>query len=125
MLDNILKSDNMVASKVGNLYVDRGIQEALQKTQAELNPRDGSHFFGLVDNMILHKRSWEESTVDHWNKLAQVQSGKALKLSALNKSIFDQVDSILEDDVRWRKRCTVLRGGYQVTVMSEFNVDCW
>lgn len=52
--------------------------------------------------------------MEHWNKLAQVQSGKTLKLNALNKSIFDQVDSIMEDSLRWRKRCTVLRGGYQV-----------
>jgi len=64
--------------------------------------------------MIHRKRSWEESTVEHWNKLAQVQSGKTLKLNTLNKSIFDQVDSIMEDSLRWRKRCTVLRGGYQV-----------
>ena len=52
--------------------------------------------------------------MEHWNKLAQVQSGKTLKLNALNKSIFDQVESIMEDSLRWRKRCTVLRGGYQV-----------
>ena len=125
VFDSVLKSDDAVASKVGNLYPDQTVQEAIQTSQDELDPKDGSHFFGLVDTMIRHKRSWEETTVDHWSKLAQVQSGKTLKLNALNKSIFDQVSSILEDDVRGRKRCTVLRGGYQVRFKNEFDIDCW
>ena len=51
-----------------------------------------------------------------------MQSGKTLKLNALNKSLFEQVDSIMEDDFRWRKRSTVLRGDYQI-VGEDIPVD--
>ena len=114
VFDSLLETDATVASKVEGLYGSQGTLESVHRLCSEFAPRDGAHYYGCVDSMIHRKRSWEESTVEHWNKLAQVQSGKALKLSALNKSIFDQVDSIMEDSLRWRKRCTVLRGGYQV-----------
>ena len=114
VLDNLLHSDSMVAEKTGDLYGDKPTLKAIRSMQESMEEKDGAHYFGCVDAMTSRKRRWEESTVEHWNKLAQVQSGKTLKLTALNKSIFDQVSSIMEDDIRWHKRCTVLRGGYQV-----------
>ena len=109
VFDSLLETDATVASKVEGLYGSQGTLESVHRLCSEFAPRDGAHYYGCVDSMIHRKRSWEESTVEHWNKLAQVQSGKTLKLSALNKSIFDQVDSIMEDSLRWRKRCIRLQ----------------
>lgn len=77
--------------------------------------------------MTQAKTEWEKETLDHWNKRIQIQSGKTLKLSALNKSIFEQVESVLEDDARWHKRCTVMRGDYDVyPQFSSFSsLDYW
>ena len=118
VVDSILHSDSTVAEKVGDLYGDKQTLKSICLTQDSMEEKDGAHYYGCVNAMVSRKRKWEETTVEHWNKLAQVQSGKTLKLTALNKSIFDQVSNIMEDDVRWRKRCTVLRGGYQVCCYS-------
>lgn len=88
----------------------------MRSFEEEMEPKDADHFYGCVQAMTKAKKDWEVRTIEHWNKRVQIQSGKAIKLNTLNKSIFDQVDSVIEDDVRWHKRCTVMRGDYDVLI---------
>lgn len=39
VFDSVLKSDDAVASKVGNLYPDQTVQEAIQTSQDELDQK--------------------------------------------------------------------------------------
>lgn len=106
--------DFRLGEKIPTLYKDAATGAALRQLESTMEETDGNHWFACVQEVSSHKRNWEEETAAHWDKRAQVQSGKTLKLNALNKSLFEQVDSIMEDDFRWRKRSTVLRGDYQV-----------
>ena len=113
-LNSIIKSDMEIAERIPDLYGNKATFERVKEIASSLNPRDGNHYYACLNVMTNRKRAWEESTADHWTKRAQVQSGKTLRLTALNKSIFEQTDSVLEDDIRWHKRCTVIRGDYQI-----------
>ena len=114
LIGNEIQSDMKIAQRMDDLYGNPATFESVKAMASSLTPRDGNHLFACLNAMTSRKRSWEESTAEHWEKRAQVQSGKTLKLTAMNRGIFDQVDSILEDDIRWHKRCTVLRGDYQI-----------
>ena len=108
--------DFSLAEKIPDCYQGKASVKRLRQLEASLEEKDGNHLYGCVNTMINAKKEWEKSTLEHWNKRVQIQSGKTLKLNTLNKSIFEQVDSVLEDDVRWHKRCTVMRGDYDVFV---------
>ncbi len=114
VLRSTMDMDFRLGEKIPTLYKDAATGAALRQLESTMKETDGNHWFACVQEVSSHKRSWEEETASHWVKRAQVQSGKTLKLNALNKSLFEQVDSIMEDDFRWRKRSTVLRGDYQV-----------
>ena len=93
----------------------------MEKAEADLSPHDGNHYFGYVSEIMRRKRNWEEATTTYWTKRSQLLAGKTMKLSALNKSIFEQVESIMEDTTRWKKRCTVVRGDSSVAVLLVLN----
>ena len=111
-----MNMDFNLGEKIPTLYKDAATATALRQMESSMGSTDGNHWFACINTVSSHKRNWEEETASHWDKRAQVQSGKTLKLNALNKSLYEQVDSIMEDDFRWRKRSTVLRGDYQVPV---------
>ena len=114
VIRSTMDMDFRLGEKIPTLYKDADTAAALRQLESNMEEEDGNHWFACVQAVSSHKRNWEEETAAHWDKRAQVQSGKTLKLSALNKSLFEQVDNIMEDDFRWRKRSTVLRGDYQV-----------
>ena len=118
MTHSLLGVDFTLGDKIPTLYKDASTSSALRKVESGIKETDGNALFGCVKEVIQRKRNWEEETAAHWDKRVQVQSGKTLKLNALNKSLFEQVDNIMEDDVRWHKRSTVLRGDYQVRVYT-------
>ena len=122
VLRSTMDMDFRLGEKIPTLYKDAATGAALRQLESTMKETDGNHWFACVQEVSSHKRSWEEETASHWDKRAQVQSGKTLKLNALNKSLFEQVDSIMEDDFRWRKRSTVLRGDYQI-VGEDIPVD--
>ncbi|KAK8829822.1 hypothetical protein WA577_001214 [Blastocystis sp. JDR] len=122
VLRSTMDMDFCLGEKIPTLYKDAATGAALRQLESTMKETDGNHWFACVREVSSHKRSWEEETASHWDKRAQVQSGKTLKLNALNTSLFEQVDSIMEDDFRWRKRSTVLRGDYQI-VGEDIPVD--
>ncbi|KAK8827878.1 TRAUB family protein [Blastocystis sp. ATCC 50177/Nand II] len=122
VLRSTMDMDFCLGEKIPTLYKDAATGAALRQLESTMKETDGNHWFACVQEVSSHKRSWEEETASHWDKRAQVQSGKTLKLNALNTSLFEQVDSIMEDDFRWRKRSTVLRGDYQI-VGEDIPVD--
>ena len=110
----------MLSEKIPDCYEEKKSVKRMRSFEEEMEPKDGDHFYGCIQTMIKAKKDWEVRTIEHWNKRVQIQSGKAIKLNTLNKSIFDQVDSVIEDDVRWHKRCTVMRGDYDVYFDYEY-----
>lgn len=110
----MIHMDFSLSEKIPECYHPKVSVKRMRQVESSLEEKDGNHYYGCVKAMTEAKRDWEVATLEHWNKRVQIQSGKTLKLNTLNKSIFEQVDSVLEDDVRWHKRCTVMRGDYDV-----------
>ncbi|KAK8795628.1 hypothetical protein WA158_000285 [Blastocystis sp. Blastoise] len=74
-----------------------------------------------VQKSISCKRQWEDETTNYWAKRSQALAGGLSNKSfgAFNKDIPSQVNSILEDENRWRKRYSVLRGNYKIIGKEE------
>ena len=117
--------DLSLSERIPDCYSAKASVKRVRQFADSMEKKDGNHFYGCVKTMTDAKKDWEVSTLEHWSKRVQIQSGKTLKLNTLNKGIFDQVDSVLEDDVRWRKRCTVIRGDYDVidNMIKTYGVD--
>lgn len=124
--EKLIHIDFALSERIPDCYREQTSVKRLREFEESLEEKDGNHFYGCINTMIESKKEWEKTTLEHWNKRVQIQSGKTLKLNTLNKSIFEQVDSVLEDDIRWHKRCTVMRGDYDVSSRSrDYSIDHW